>query len=103
MCYSCGMIRGFGDPVTRDFASGKKSARMRRIPPDVRATATRKLVQLETADNLDNLRIPPGNHLKSLKGDLAGFYSIRINAQWRMIFRWIDGGAEDVSIVDYHE
>lgn len=96
------MIRSFGDPATRDFASGKKSARARRIPPGIHKAAIRKLVQLETTDELDNLRIPPGNQLEFLRGDLAGFCSLRINAQWRIIFRWINGGAEDVRIVDYH-
>ncbi len=64
--------------------------------------ATRKLTQLEAATTLDFLRSPPGNRLESLKGNRAGQYSIRINEQWRLCFRWDDGNAWDVEIVDYH-
>jgi toxin HigB-1 len=64
--------------------------------------ARRKLRQLEIANRLDDLRVPPGNHLEALKGDLSCQYSIRINDQWRVCFRWTDGGAENVEIVDYH-
>jgi len=64
--------------------------------------ARRKLRQLEIAANLDDLNVPPGNRLEALKGDRAGQYSIRINRQWRICFRWTEAGAEDVEIVDYH-
>jgi len=64
--------------------------------------ARRKLRQLEIAARLDDLRVPPGNHLEALKGERAGQYSIRINDQWRVCFRWADAGVEDVEIVDYH-
>jgi len=64
--------------------------------------ARRKLRQLEIAGRLDDLRVPPGNHLEALKGDRSGQHSIRINDQRRICFRWIDDGAEDVEIVDYH-
>ena len=57
---------------------------------------------LQAAETLDDLRSPPGNRLESLSGDRAGQYSIRINGQWRLCFRWADDGAEDVEIVDYH-
>ena len=60
------------------------------------------LRQLEIAERLDDLRVPPGNRLESLKGDRSGQYSIRINDQWRVCFRWEGTGAEDVEIVDYH-
>lgn len=69
---------------------------------DIRNVVTRKLVQLDAAVTLDFLRSPPGNRLEALKGDLAGQYSIRINNQWRICFRWSENGAEDVEIVDYH-
>lgn len=62
----------------------------------------RKLLQIDAAGRLDDLRIPPGNRLEALKGDRAGQHSIRINDQWRICFRWIEGGAHDVEIVDYH-
>lgn len=64
--------------------------------------ATRKLTQIEAATTLEFLRSPPGNRLEPLKGDRAGQYSIRINEQWRLCFRWHDGNAWDVEIVDYH-
>jgi proteic killer suppression protein len=62
----------------------------------------RKLRQLEIAGRLDDLRVPPGNYLEALKGDRSGQYSIRINDQWRVCFRWTDVGADNVEIVDYH-
>jgi len=64
--------------------------------------ARRNLRQIEIAGRLDDLRVPPGNHLEALKGDRSGQYSIRINDQWRVCFRWTDAGAENVEIVDYH-
>ena len=65
-------------------------------------TARRKLMQLDAARMIDELRIPPGNRLEILKGNRKGQWSIRINDQWRLCFRWEDGNAEDVQIVDYH-
>ena len=64
--------------------------------------AQRKLFMLDNADELDDLRAPPGNRLEALKRDRAGQHSIRINDQFRICFRWVDGGAEDVEIADYH-
>ena len=64
--------------------------------------ARRKLRQLEIANHIKDLRVPPGNRLEALKGNRSGQYSIRINDQWRVCFRWSDGFAEDVEIVDYH-
>jgi len=69
---------------------------------NIAKVARRKLRQLEIANRLDDLRVPPGNHLEELKGDRSGQYSIRINDQWRVCFRWTDAGAENVEIVDYH-
>jgi len=62
----------------------------------------RKLRQLEIANRLEDLKVPPGNHLEALKGNRSGQYSIRINDQWRVCFRWTEGGADGVEIVDYH-
>lgn len=62
----------------------------------------RKLVAVDAAEALDDLRVPPGNRLEKLKGDRAGRYSIRVNDQWRVCFRWTDGNACDVELVDYH-
>jgi len=69
---------------------------------NVEAVARRKLRQLEIASRLDDLRVPPGNRLEALKGRRSGQYSIRVNDQWRVCFRWSDAGAEGVEIVDYH-
>lgn len=69
---------------------------------NIESVARRKLRQLEVAAQLDDLRVPPGNRLEALKGDRTGQHSIRINDQWRLCFRWTEGGAEDVEIVDYH-
>jgi len=69
---------------------------------NIAAVARRKLRQLEIAERLDDLRVPPGNRLEALKGDRAGQHSIRVNEQFRVCFRWAGSGAEDVEIVDYH-
>lgn len=69
---------------------------------NIAKVARRKLRQLEIANRLDDLKVPPGNHLEALKGNRSGQYSIRINDQWRVCFRWTEGGADNVEIVDYH-
>jgi len=76
--------------------------RSRRLPSDIQPAALRKLRLINAARRLDDPRIPPGNRLEALKGSRAGQWSIRINDQWRICFRWRDGAAEDVEIVDYH-
>ena len=72
------------------------------LPPQIERVALRKLTQLHRSRELLDLRTPPGNRLEALKGDRAGQYSIRINDQWRVCFRWQDEDAHDVEIVDYH-
>ena len=72
------------------------------FPSDLVRTAQRKLVMIDSAVNLDDLRSPPGNRLEALHGDRKGQHSIRINSQFRVCFRWVDGAAEDVEIADYH-
>ena len=72
------------------------------VPNDIIKVANRKLSQLHSARSLEDLRAPPGNRLEALTGDRRGQHSIRINDQWRVCFRWIDGDAHDVEIVDYH-
>ena len=69
---------------------------------ELAVAARRKLVALDAAERLDDLRVPPGNRLEALKGDRAGEYSIRINGQWRLVFGWREDGAHGVEIVDYH-
>ena len=96
------VIASFRDPATEALYHGVRRAKVRGIPQEIRAGALRKLDVLDAAATLDDLRSPPGNRLEALAGDLAGFHSIRINQQWRIIFRWRDGDAHDVAIVDYH-
>ena len=93
------MIRSFRDRETQRVFS--REARTRFARPVQRA-ALRKLLLLDAAESLDDLRIPPGNRLEKLTGDRAGQHSIRVNDQWRVCFRWKDGDAFDVEIVDYH-
>lgn len=93
------MIRSFRDRETKRFWDGYAA---KRPPSDLRRIAQRKLELLEAAQRLDDLRAPPGNRLEALSGDRRGQHSIRINQQWRICFRWTDGGAEDVEICDYH-
>jgi toxin HigB-1 len=75
---------------------------VRRFGPEVQKVALRKLRMLDAAESLEDLRVPPGNRLERLRGDRAGQHSVRINEQWRICFRWRDGDAYDVEIVDYH-
>jgi proteic killer suppression protein len=93
------MIRNFADRETECVWHG---ARSRKLPPDIQPTARRKLRQLNRVHQPLELREPRGNRLEELKGDRKGTYSIRINDQWRITFRWSDGGADDVRIEDYH-
>lgn len=93
------MIKSFAD---RDTERLFNRERVKRFPADLLRTMLRKLVSLDAADALPDLRIPPGNRLEKLKGHRAGRYSIRINDQWRICFDWKDGDAHDVEIVDYH-
>jgi proteic killer suppression protein len=92
------MIRSFRDPHTEALFQDRDVPRFRAIE----RVARRKLLYLHRARRLEDLRIPPGNRLEALKGDRKGQYSIRINDQWRICFRWKDGDAWDVEIVDYH-
>ncbi len=96
------MIASFGDAATEDLFNGEGSARVRKFGRDVRKAAVRKLDMLNAANNLDDLRVPPGNRLEALKGDLAGHHSVRVNDQWRLVFRWQDGFVHDVRLTDYH-
>jgi len=93
------MIRSFRSRETEQIWQGQRS---RKYPGDIQERALRKLRQLDAAATIDDLRNPPGNRLEGLKGDRAGQMSIRINDQWRICFRWVDGDATDVEIADYH-
>jgi proteic killer suppression protein len=92
------VIAGFRDPETRRLWQSGKSRHL----PDLHRRAFKKLAILNAAIALDNLRVPPGNHLEALHGDRSGQHSIRINDQYRVCFVWRDGNALDVEIVDYH-
>lgn len=92
------MIRSFRCSETETLSKGVRVKRF----VNIQGVARRKLRQLEIAGRLDDLKVPPGNRLEALKGKRSGQYSIRINDQWRVCFRWTSAGAEDVEIVDYH-
>ena len=92
------MIRSFKCEYTEALSKGH---RVRKFV-NIAKVARRKLRQLEIANRLNDLKVPPGNRLEALKGTRSGEYSIRINDQWRVCFHWIDGGADNVEIVDYH-
>jgi proteic killer suppression protein len=93
------VIKSFGD---RDTERLFNRERVRRYPADLQRVMLRKLVALDAAAALDDLRVPPGNRLEKLKGDRTGQHSIRVNDQWRICFSWKGGDALDVEIVDYH-
>jgi proteic killer suppression protein len=93
------MIGSFGDRPTQRVWEGIWT---RRLPGEVQQVARRKLRMINCAQSLQDLLVPPANRLEKLKGDRANQYSIRINDQWRIVFRWKEGNAERVQIVDYH-
>lgn len=93
------MIKSFRCKETEKIFLRKFSSH---LPSQIQRVAQRKLNILDAADKIEDLRIPPGNHLEKLKGDREGEYSIRINEQWRLCFIWHEGNAFDVEIVDYH-
>jgi proteic killer suppression protein len=93
------VIKSFGDRYTERLFAREP---VRRFPADLRRVMLRKLVAVDAAEALDELRVPPGNRLEKLRGDRQGQYSIRVNDQWRVCFRWDGADAHDVEIVDYH-
>lgn len=96
------MIRSFGNQLAEDVYDDRRKAAVRRLPSQLYPAARRKLLYLHDAESLGDLRVPPGNRLEALKGDRKGWFSIRVNDQWRIVFRWSDTHAFDVAIVDYH-
>jgi len=97
------MIRSFGNKLAENLFDDKVTREVRRFPQELRRAARRKLLYLHDACELKDLRVPPGNRLEALKHDFKGFHSIRINDQWRVVFRWQSGEAFDVQIIDYHK
>lgn len=96
------MIETFGNALAEHLFDDRRSKATRSFPAELRRVTRRKLLYLHDAADLGDLRVPPGNRLEKLKGDWQGFHSIRINNQWRLVFRWTGGNAFDVQIVDYH-
>jgi len=97
------MIASFADGATEDIFHGRNTRSARNACPcSLWNVAVRKLDQLDSAESIDDLRIPPGNRLEKLSGNRAGEYSVRINEQYRICFRWTDGGPTGVVVTDYH-
>lgn len=93
------MILSFACEATKSIFAGEQAPG---FPPQIQSTAHRKLVQIDLAKHLSDLRVPPGNRLEALKGGRKGQHSIRIDDQWRVCFQWTPAGVKDVEIVDYH-
>jgi toxin HigB-1 len=93
------VVQSFGDKDTERIW---RRERFRKLDQTTQRAALRKLLIMDAAETLDDLRVSPGNRLEKLRGDRAGQHSIRINQQWRICFRWSAAGPEDVEIVDYH-
>jgi toxin HigB-1 len=94
------MIVSFGSKYTEKIWQGE---RVRNIPTEIQQLGRRKLRMLNNSQNLNDLKVPPSNRLEKLAGDLKDYYSIRINIQWRIIFRWENNQAKEVEIIDYHK
>lgn len=93
------VIKNFGDRETEKIWKGIRS---KKLPSEIQNVARRKLRMLNNSQNINDLRVPPANRLEKLKGNLSEFHSIRINQQWRVIFKWENDNAYEVAIVDYH-
>jgi proteic killer suppression protein len=96
------MIESLGNRLAEDLFFDRRSRETRAFTPELMRVARRKVLYLHDAAELTDLRVPPGNRLELLKGRWKGYHSIRINDQWRLVFRWEQGHAQDVTVVDYH-
>lgn len=94
------MIKKIGDKETEKIWNGDYSSK---IPKDIQSIGRRKLRMINNAQDINDLRVPPGNKLEKLKGNYKDFWSIRINQQWRIIFQWKENDAYEVQIIDYHK
>ena len=94
------MLKSFGSKETEKIWNGVRSSK---VPPEIQKIGRRKLRMINNSIDLNDLRIPPSNRLEKLSGNLKDFYSIRINDQWRIIFKWQAGNAQEVEIIDYHK
>ncbi len=93
------MILSFASKETEKIWIGERS---KKLPNEIQQIARRKLRMLNSSHSIEDLRVPPSNRLEKLSGNMKLFYSIRINSQWRIVFRWTNGNATDVQIMDYH-
>lgn len=93
------MLTSFGDKETKKIWEGE---RVKGLSTELQEIARRKLRMLNNSQDLADLQVPPSNRLEKLKGNYKAFYSIRINNQWRIIFKWNNGNAEEVELIDYH-
>lgn len=93
------MIKSFGDKETEQIWNGFRSLK---LPFEIQEIARRKLRMINSSQDINDMRIPPANHLEKLKGGLSDYYSVRINERWRVIFIWQDNNATKVKIIDYH-
>ncbi len=93
------MIKSFGNKQTEKIYQGERVAK---LPLEIQRIGLRKLIMLDQSQDIKDLTIPPSNRLEKLKGNMKAYHSIRINDQWRIVFKWIDNNAFDVEIIDYH-
>jgi len=93
------MIKSFADKITQELFERQ---RIRKLPSEILKTAYRKLLMIDAAESIEDLRVPTGNRLEKLSGNLSGKYSVRINDQWRIVFSWSENNAFEVEIKDYH-
>jgi proteic killer suppression protein len=96
------MIETFGNALAEDLFDDRRTKATRSFPSELHRVGRRKLLYLHDAGELKDLKVPPGNRLERLKGNWKDFHSIRINDQWRVIFRWVGSNAFDVQVLDYH-
>jgi proteic killer suppression protein len=96
------MIASFGNKLARDLVEDLKSKEVHAFPAELRRSARKKLAMVHAARAILDLKVPPGNRLERLKGNLKEYYSIRINDPWRVVFKFEDGNAHDVRVEDYH-
>ncbi len=94
------MIKSFSDKYTEDLFNRQ---RVKKFPPSILKVAYRKLLLIDAVERINDLKVPPGNRLEKLSGNLSGKYSIRINNQWRIVFEWNENNAYEVKIIDYHK
>lgn len=97
------MIRNFASKTAEDIFNGENSKKARKLPVDLHGKARRLLDQLNAAPSLDFMKIPPGNKIEPLQGDMSGLWSIRINSQWRVVSDWNENCPGQVDILDYHK